>query len=207
MRQCKQKPCKVCKNTFQPRNSLQRTCDYKCAQIAVQEANDKKAARVSKEAERAGKRDRAARKVALKSKSDWLREAQKEFNAYIRARDEGNLCISCGKSKEELKINHMIQMVCGHYLSVGAHAELRFNPLNANLQCTRCNGGAGKYGNFNNRERTITQKYKLRLIDKIGQDKVDWLNGKQEIQKYTIDDIIEIKQYYKQQLNLLEGKQ
>jgi len=206
VKQCKPKKCRVCKTMFPPRNSLQNTCGYKCALIAVNEANDKKATRMQKKAEIASKRDLRRRKVALKTKSDWLHEAQAAFNSYIRARDEGELCISCGKSKEELKINHMIQMVCGHYLSVGAHAELRFNPLNAHLQCTRCNGGAGKYGNFNNRERTITQKYKLRLIDKIGQDKVDWLNGKQEIQHYTVDDIIEIKQYYREQTKLIGDK-
>ena len=103
-RQCKPKPCKVCKKIFQPRNSLQRTCDYKCAQIAVQEANDKKAARVSKQAERVRKRDITARKVALKTKSEWLADVQvNAFNPFIRERDKDEPCISCGRYDYEIK--------------------------------------------------------------------------------------------------------
>jgi hypothetical protein len=144
------------------------------------------------------------RKEAMKKKSDWIKEAQVAFNTYIRTRDEGNVCISCGKSKQELKINNPIAMVCGHFLSVGAHPELRFNPLNAHLQCTRCNGGAGKYGQFNSKAKTVTQDYRENLIVKIGISNVEWLEGKQEIQHLSIDDIKEIKAYYKEQTKLIK---
>jgi len=96
-------------------------------------------------------------------------------------------------------------MICGHYLSVGAHPELRFEPNNAHLQCTRCNGGAGKYGNFNNKGETVAKNYRINLIKKIGQAKVDWLEGPHEAKNYTIDDIKEIKSLYKQKLKELKA--
>ena len=91
-------------------------------------------------------------------------------------------------------------MVCGHYLSVGAYPELRFSTFNANLQCTRCNGGAGKYGKFNSKELTVTQHYRENLIKKIGIENVEWLEGPHETQNRTIEDIKEIKAYYKDKL-------
>lgn len=52
------------------------------------------------------------------------------FNAYIRKRDEGEPCISCGFPKE---------LQAGHFYSGGHHACLRFNEFNVNGQCQKCN--------------------------------------------------------------------
>ena len=190
----KSKRCKVCKEEYLPWNSLQKVCSPKCA--IVHTKNEKQKAR---------KRDTRKRKEALKTKSDWLKEAQTAFNAYIRERDRGNVCISCGKSEQELKIDNPISMVCGHFLSVGSHPELRYNPMNANLQCTRCNGGAGKYGQFNSKAKTVTQEYRENLIKKIGQASVEWLEGPHKAQNWTVLDIKEIKQWYKDQLKNLKN--
>jgi len=206
VRKCKPKKCSECKTVFQPDNSLMVVCGYKCALNRVIRKNKEKAARTIKQEAKVQRKAHTRAKIALKTKATWLKECQTAFNAYVRERDKGDNCISCGKSIAELKINHYIVMVCGHFLSVGAHGELRFNPLNAHLQCTRCNGGAGKYGNFNNKELTVTQNYRVNLINKIGQDKVDWLEGEQQIQHLSIDDIIEIKQHFKEQLRLIEDK-
>ena len=96
-------------------------------------------------------------------------------------------------------------MVCGHYLSVGSHPELRYHDFNRNLQCTRCNGGAGKYGQFNNKAKTVTQEYRENLIKKIGLENVEWLEGPHEAQNLQIDDIKEIKEYYREQLKIIKG--
>lgn len=108
-----------------------------------------------------------------------LKLTQAEFNKWIRFRDEGNPCISCGRSTGA-KVN------AGHYLSVGSHPELRFEPLNVHLQCEYCN--VYKSGNIG--------QYKPRLIDKIGADKVDWLESKHEPKKYTCEQLREIRAYY-----------
>ena len=189
----KQKKCRSCKEKFPYYNSTQIACSPKCALELVKQ---KKSKEYDKETRRL--------KESIKSKSKWIKEAQSVFNAYIRCRDKGDACISCGKHEAELKINNPISMVCGHYLSVGAHPELRFHPFDGNLQCTRCNGGAGKYGNFNNKEKTVTQSYRVNLIKKIGLEMVEWLEGPHEPQKLSIEDIKEIKQHYKEQLKLIK---
>jgi len=57
------------------------------------------------------------------------KKAQTVFNAWIRKRDKEKGCISCGSQVTE----------AGHYLSAGHHSALRFNEINVNGQCTRCN--------------------------------------------------------------------
>ena len=57
-------------------------------------------------------------------------ETQKVFNAWIRQRDEGLPCISCGKHK-------LLQ--AGHYFAVGGYDGLRFDPDNVHGECAGCN--------------------------------------------------------------------
>jgi len=124
------------------------------------------------------KRDRVKRE-SLKTRSAWLKDAQTQFNRYIRLRDEKEPCISCGQSSGA-KIN------AGHYLSTGARPELRFEPLNCHKQCEKCNSWLS--GN--------AVMYRKRLIDKIGIEKVEWLEGPHDPKKYTIDELKEIKRVY-----------
>lgn len=163
---------KGCNNRFIPRSITHKVCSPECAAIVGKKVtidNEKKVT--------------IARKEAIKSRSDHLREAQIVFNAYIRARDAGQPCISCQRSSGA-KIN------AGHYLAVGSHPELRFEELNNNLQCEHCN----TYLSGNQLE------YRKGLIAKIGIEKVEWLESKHEAKKYTIDEIKEIKAKYKQKL-------
>lgn len=57
------------------------------------------------------------------------KKAQVVFNSWIRKRDKDFGCISCGAPITE----------AGHYLSRGHYSALRFNEVNTNGQCTRCN--------------------------------------------------------------------
>jgi hypothetical protein len=205
MRKLKPKRCRQCKEEFIPWNSTQVCCDYQCAIDYVKEKQEKNLKRDIDKAKQAERREIKRRKEKLKSKSDWTKEAQAAANAYTREVDKGEACISCGLFEHELNIKSNVVMVCGHYLSVGAHPELRFHDFNRNLQCTRCNGGAGKYGNFNNKEKTVTQNYRVNLIKKIGLENVEWLEGPQQAQNLTIDDIKDIKQYYREQLKILKS--
>ncbi|MCP4492501.1 MAG: recombination protein NinG, partial [Gammaproteobacteria bacterium] len=41
------------------------------------------------------------------------------------------------------------------------------------------------------------------LVKKIGQDRVDWLEGKHEVRKYTCEDLKEVELKYKQKLKEL----
>lgn len=129
----------------------------------------------------------AVLQLRLKDKSYRKKQAQAAFNAYIRERDRAEPCISCGR-------HHQGQYHAGHYRTVGAHPELRFNELNCHKQCSVCNNH--KSGNI--------AEYRISLIKKIGIDMVDWLEGKHEPMKYSCDDLLAIEQEYKLKLKELK---
>jgi hypothetical protein len=57
-------------------------------------------------------------------------DLQKIFNEYIRLRDSGKPCISCGGFGE---------MQAGHYYAVMGYDCLRFDEDNCWAECVRCN--------------------------------------------------------------------
>lgn len=165
---------------------MQSVCTPKCAYARVQEQNRKE---FNKETRRLKKEIQPLRV--------WIKEAQTEFNKFIRLRDIEEPCISCGRHDHEIEdIFTGGKWDCGHFLSRGAFPELRFEELNAHKQCKSCNGGSGQ---FTQKNHTVTQDYEIRLIKKIGQEKVDWLKGPHKPKNYTIEDVKEIKAYYKEQ--------
>lgn len=167
----KTKTCKVCKVKFTPAKPLQSVCSPLCAIEHMKVAKAKK--------ER--KEHRVAREK-LKSRSDWMRETQIAFNAYRREATKHLGCISCGTLNG--KANG------GHYRSVGSSPETRFNEDNVWCQCERCNSYLS--GNLIN--------YRTTLVQLIGLERVEKLEGKHEPNKYTIDDLKAIKAEYKKRL-------
>lgn len=176
--------CKQCRKPASNRFGLHTFCDTECAYQFAIAAKEKAAAKKKKEFNAETRR----RKVALKSRSDWLKEAQTVFNKYIRLRDAELPCVSCGRFHEG-------QWHAGHYLSVGAHPELRFNELQVWKQCMPCN--AHLSGNQVN--------YRIELIKRIGLDKVEWLEGKHEPLKLTIEEIKVLIAEYKSKIKQLES--
>lgn len=98
---------------------------------------------------------------------------------------------------------HGGQWDCGHFLSVGAHPELRFEEKNAYKQCKSCNAGAGK---FSHKNATVTQKYELRLVERFGLELVDWLRGPHEIPHWKREDYIRIRDKYRAKVKELKKK-
>lgn len=184
MNKPKEHKCKVCGDYFvKTISSTQKVCSPKCA-IAL----SKEQARKKKEKEE--RAERRERKAKLKSRSEWLKDAQSVFNKFIRLRDKNEPCISCGKY-------HTGQYHAGHYRSVGACPELRFCELNVHKQCTPCNDQ--KSGNI--------IFYRKNLVKKIGVDKVEWLERQDhEPKKYTIEECKEIIKYYKLKIKELENE-
>ena len=180
----KEYKCKVCGQPFvKTFSSTQKVCSPECA-IKLARDNAQKAQ------ERAEKKKQRERKAKLKSRSEWLKEAQSVFNKFIRLRDKDQPCISCGRY-------HQGQYHAGHYRSVGACPELRFCELNVHKQCAPCNDH--KSGNI--------IEYRINLVNKIGADKVDWLERQDhDPKKYTIEDCKAIIKYYKAKIKELEGE-
>ena len=170
MNQSKPKPktCSVCARSFVPSRTMQSVCSPRCAQKKVTDAR------------KAEKAETKRRKESVKSRSEWLREAQSAFNQYIRYRDYALPCISCGR-------HHDGQWHAGHYLSRGARPELAFHPDNCHKQCAPCNTHLS--GNL--------VLYRVNLIERIGLERVEWLEGPHEPLKLTIPDIKEIRDIYR----------
>jgi hypothetical protein len=112
-------------------------------------------------------------------------KAQKVFNKYVRERDSENgyfTCISCGKT---LPIE---QMNAGHYIPQKNSSLLRFNEYNVHGECISDNG----FNEFH------LINYRKNLINKIGQEMVDWLEENQRtIKKWTRTELIELIDKYK----------
>ena len=178
----KPKACKVCREKFQPARQLQSCCSVDCAIQHSRKLSDAKAAKDASE-RRASHRDA---KVKAKTRGEYVKDAQTAFNAYIRARDKLLPCISCGRF-------HDGQWHAGHYMSVGSSPEKRFNTNNCNRQCSPCN--LHLHGNLIN--------YRIGLIARIGLDQVEILESKTDAQHYSIDDLKNIKEMYKNKLKEL----
>ena len=169
------KTCKVCKERFAPISAWAKACTPACSITLVALEKAKKSAKAAL----VDRKETKAKRTLLKSKAQWAREAQAAFNSFIRVRDADLPCISCGR-------HHQGQWHAGHYLSVGARPELRFDELNVHKQCQPCNTHLS--GN--------AVLYRKGFIAKVGESVVDWLEGPHKLRKDTVDALKEIKRVY-----------
>lgn len=153
------------------------------------------------------RKEHKARKEKLKTARDWTKEAQREFNRFVRLDDYGKPCISCDTPIYDIEGNQEWKVGgawdCGHYLTVGGHPELRFERRNAHRQCKSCNAGSNKYGR---KTKSVAETYRIKLIERIGLRNVEWLEGPHEAKKYTIEELKAIKLEYRAKANELKKK-
>ena len=170
--------CKICRAEYQKRSMTHKACSPECALELARRDRIK-----------ADRKDIRAKREALKTRSVWLKEAQVEFNKYIRLRDRELPCISCGRF-------HSGSYDAGHYRSVGAAPHLRFNEDNCHKQCVPCN--QFKSGNI--------VEYRISLVNRIGLDRVEALEKSHGQMKFTIEDAKRIKAEYKEKVKALEAQ-
>ena len=171
------KKCRNCKEPFTPiRTSLEKYCKKtECVRAWIYEENEKE-----------WKKNKARLKEDLTTVQDYLKITQQVFNAYIRKRDAGNMCISCGK--KPLKEN------AGHFYSSGGHYSVRFDERNVHLQCEHCNTYLS--GNL--------ISYRENLIKKIGIEDFERLSSEaMKTRNFTKDELKEIIKTYKQKIKEL----
>ena len=190
----KNKRCKRCGEYHDAESGVRLPAGFFCSkEHAIEhglEASRKRTERLlakavraqAAEAKNAAKRDRE-RKMEVKPLSYWMKRAQSAFNAWVRARDAGQPCISCGRI-------HQGQNHAGHYRPAGSNPDLRFEPDNCHLQCAPCNSHLS--GNLG--------KYRPALIAKIGLERVEWLEGPHESKRYRKEDYQAIEAEYKAKL-------
>ena len=172
------KKCRHCGELFTQYNTIQALC-VPCAIVKGQ----KKTVIDRKKALQIDKRYLIEEKDRIKTRREWIQDVQKATNAYIRARDHGKLCISCGK--ETKAGDH-----AGHWKPTSTSPELRFSEENIHLQCIQCN--LHLHGNVAN--------YRTGLIQRIGLERVEWLESKHPPAKWTIEQLKAIKSEYKSKL-------
>lgn len=179
------KSCKQCGSEFAAFNTLQKVCTPACAikysQDTRQQAQDK-----------AYRAETRRRREALKTRSQWLKEAQAAFNRYIRARDYGKPCISSNRPMDWHKRGGAVD--AGHYRSTGAAAHLRFNCWNCHAQSVENN--RFKSGNV--------VDYRINLIKRIGQDRVESLETDNAPRSFDIDYLKRVKRIFNKRANHYE---
>lgn len=173
----KTRKCKYCKSVFTPINSLQKNCfEPLCVSDWINEVKEKN-----------WKRKKAKMKMDLMTIQDYVKLAQTVFNKYIRLRDAGNVCISCGK--KPLKEN------AGHFYNANNHWSVRFDERNVHLQCEHCNTYLS--GNL--------IYYRENLLTKIGIEEFENLSAEaMKTRKFTIEELKEIIATYKKKIKELE---
>lgn len=188
MNKPKRKKCKQCGELFQPLRQMQSCCSPKCAVEYVKDKDNRKNVIESAQKEDRKQAKAKLRQLGKSDRSKAEKAAQAAFNKYIRERDKDLPCISCGR-------HHEGQYHAGHYKTRGAHKELALNELNCHKQCAPCNNHLS--GNLVN--------YRVNLIEKIGLDRVEWLEGPHEPKKYAVDELWAIEKQYKQKLKELQS--
>ncbi|WP_460299959.1 recombination protein NinG [Klebsiella pneumoniae] len=206
MRKPSRRKCKVCGEYFAPKFHdirIRWCCPEHGAILAMEEREKEKvkaaAKRIKeqKEVEKAGRKRRKAKRESLKSKSQWDKEAQSAFNRYIRIRDEGKPCVSCGNpliGKSNYLTGSAID--ASHYRSRGAASHLKFNVFNVHSSCTRCNRQLS--GN--------AVEYRIRLIDRIGLGRVERLEADNEPRRFDIPYLQRIKSIFTRRARALEKR-
>ena len=181
--QAKPRHCEVCETLYTPQRMGQKVCGAACA------VKNAKAHR--KEIVLRARVERALikkRKEAIKTIPDLIKEAQREFNAYIRARDADQLCICCGSPLGTGEVGGAFD--CGHYRSTGSASHLRFDERNAHAQRKVCNRwGAGR-----------AVDYRIGLVARIGLSAVEALESDNTPHKWTRDELIAIRDEYRKKL-------
>jgi len=178
-----EKTCRNCKIKFKPERPFQTCCSPLCA---INESNLQRIKKAKKER----KEQTKEMKAKLMTHSDWLQILQKVFNTYIRLRDKGKPCISCGTTAN-------VKIDAGHYYPAGNYQFLRFHEDNCNSQCSTCNVRLS--GNF--------AEYTPRLIERIGQERVQWLaDHRHDKLELSIPDIQELIKTYKAKIKLITNE-
>lgn len=198
--------CKICKKRFKPSTLYDWWCSEEHKEELITklatEARQKRIQQQERQRKQTTQQERRSlkvRKVNLQPDSYFKKQAQQAFNLFIRLRDHDQSCISCGETNPPDL--HGGQWDCGHFKSVGAHPELRYEEKNAYRQCKSCNAGSAKHSA---KAATVAKQYEANLIERVGQESVDWLNGPHAVKNYRRDDFIRIRDEYRRKARELK---
>lgn len=172
--------CHGCRAPFVRVRPLQVACSLDCAARVAREKREKEDRRQTRE-----------RKRELKPRPQLLAEAQTEFNRYVRLRDAGRPCTSCGRDAQWGGQWH-----ASHLRSVGAASALRFHLWNVWRACSICNHHLS--GNV--------AEYERRLRTFIGDARVDWLRAQNKPAEFSREYLERLRRVFRKKANRLEAR-
>lgn len=173
----KPRACKHCGSMFTPARPLAYICSPICASRYV------KALKVAE------KKQIKERKERIKKTSKWEEECRTIVQAIARLRDRHDGCISC-----HLPASWGGQWHGSHFRSHGAASAVQFHLWNIHKACSSCNRDKG--GNV--------IEYRPRLVEKIGQDRVDWLMAQNQTVRHDVDYYKRFKKVMGKRLRRME---
>lgn len=163
----KQRKCKICKELFTPNPNmfLPPTCEKMECRISYANKHLNKKAKEKKTKARV-----ELRQFNNSDVKGRIKVAKQVVQEYARLRDINEPCISCRKPTA-------IQWDGGHFMNAEFHSKVRFNTNNIHKQCSHCNDFSA----------SNALNYRIHLINKIGLEKVEWLEQQKGVQKYTAE--------------------
>lgn len=191
--------CPHCKAKLDAGQRIHPDCidGYADAQAAKAERVQTKAAIMAAKVDKAETKRRLRELAPLR---DFISDAQHAFNTWVRARDEGLPCVSCGTLNPP-SLSTGGAWDAGHFLSRGAHPEKRFVEDNCHRQCKGCNGGSAKNPA---KAMTVSQRYETELLNRIGAARLEAVKAPTPVRKWTRDELTAIRDTYRAKTKELE---
>ena len=180
----KSKSCRACHEPFVPWRFAQVACSPKCALVVAEDNTRRKLAHAKRQG-----------RLAMRTRRDYVKIASAAFNTFIRERDKALPCISCGRLYVEQTVGGSWD--AGHYRTVGAAPQLRFDEANCHRQCKSCNAGGGR---FAHKRESVDSRYRIELVRRIGESEVERLENDNTVRRHTVEELQEIARVYRARL-------
>ena len=149
----KPKQCKVCKTVFTPKQYA--SCKTKCDECIFAHHKQKLCDYQKKQLKNQKPKKPPKQKIDKK----WI-----ALSKFIKERDAGLPCISCGKQMQEYEIQ------AGHYIARGKSVKLKYEARNIHAQCWSCN-------NNHQIQQQMQEGFRKGLIIRYGLEEVEWLEN------------------------------
>lgn len=148
----------------------------------------------NKATQKAARRDKRTMKDNDLSHQKEL--TQQSFNALIRELDKHLPCVSCGKPAMQYNLT------AGHFKTVGARKDVRYDTRNCHGQCSGCNSGRQKFYKGDN--ETTARKFAAEIARRYGQEIVDYLDRVHPEKRYRIDELKALRKMFNDETRRLQ---
>jgi len=171
----KTRKCRACGAVYTQYQSFVTWCSPECgAEIAA-----KKVAKIKREEAVKVRRADKVKKESQKTPTKLEGECRAIVQELARIRDRNDGCISC-----HMGTNYGGAWHGSHFRPAGNNAAVQFHLWNIHKACAQCNLFKG--GNL--------AEYRPRLVEKIGVERVEWLEGQRQQVKTNVPYLIRFKE-------------